>query len=98
MIRMAGTLFLLLFVATPLLAQEPPRLGAPTLLKGPSYEKVIYPSPTLYDIDGDGARELIVGDLRGAITVAEPTDGIASFGAPRRLESANGKVLDLNNW
>ena len=33
-------------------------------------ENRLFPSPVLHDMDGDGLADLVVGDLRGRLTVA----------------------------
>lgn len=58
---------------------------------------IYYPSPTLHDIDGDGTRELVIGDLRGYIQVAKP-DGNGGWGPLEKLNAGNSKPIKLNNW
>lgn len=56
----------------------------------------IYPSPALHDIDGDGLKDLIVGDLFGRLTVAKRTkDG---WGTEEKLKDSEGKDLKFKNW
>ncbi|QDU84421.1 hypothetical protein Pla163_15290 [Planctomycetes bacterium Pla163] len=81
--------------------QEPtPRFAAPVELTsaGAPFTGILYPSPVLRDLDGDGRRELILGDLFGALWHCAPTAGSSTaFGERGRLE-ANGEPLELNNW
>ena len=52
-------------------------LPEPITAAGETFEKIIYPTPVLHDVDGDERRELIVGDLMGNVWVHE-ADGAAS--------------------
>lgn len=84
--------------ATP--QEATPRFAAPVQLTtaGSPFEGILYPSPVLVDTDGDGQRELVIGDLFGALWHCAPTgDGDTAFGERGRLES-NGTPLELNNW
>jgi hypothetical protein len=81
--------------------QDPPRFAAPVRLTAdgdPLGEKILYPSPRLFDIDRDGRAELVVGDLRGQILVAERTgDELAAFG-PLEPFVTDGRPLKFHNW
>ena len=61
--------------------------------------KVRYPSPRLMDVDGDGAREMIVGDLTGLVRVAKPqaVDDDLAWGELAPLIT-DGRELKFNNW
>lgn len=63
-------------------------------------EKRLFPSPVFHDVNGDGLRDLVIGDLPGSITVALRLagDGPAKYGAEERLQAADGRPLDFNNW
>ena len=58
-----------------------------------------YPSPQLVDVDGDGARELIVGDLSGLVRVTRPVgrDDELAWGELTPLIT-DGRELKFNNW
>ena len=60
----------------------------------------LYPSPVLHDVDGDGRLDLVVGDLRGMVTVALRTSSKApvTFGAEKPLEDRGGRPLKFHNW
>jgi hypothetical protein len=60
----------------------------------------IYPSPVVYDVDGDGKPDLVIGDLPGRVTVARGVGeaGDPAFGPETPLESADGKALKFHNW
>ena len=75
----------------------PQRLMAGTEALGRSQ---MYPSPVLFDVDGDGALELITGDLFGHLKVHEPVEGEGrtTWSEPKPLKGANGKALKLDNW
>ena len=72
---------------------EPVQIKAGDKILG---EGRLYPSPVLHDVDGDGTAEMLIGDLRGMITVAKRTkDG---FGPEKPLLAADGKQLKFHNW
>ena len=74
----------------------PVRLMAGNALLG---QHRLYPSPVLHDLDGDGLVDLVVGDLRGRLTVAPRTARTpTAFGAEQKVMAANGKELDFANW
>jgi hypothetical protein len=62
-------------------------------------EKLLYPSPVLCDIDGDGQTELVVGDLWGKLRVYPPAGkrGELTWGKGTVLK-AQGKDLVVPNW
>ena len=83
-------------------APPSPTFAAPVRLKaGDKFlgEQRLFPSPVFHDVDGDGQRDLVVGDLRGIMTVAlrAPGDG-PTFAAETRLKDLDGKDLDFHNW
>ncbi len=59
----------------------------------------LYPSPVFEDIDNDGKRDLIIGDLRGNLTIYKYTGNGTehSFSAPVPMQ-AEGEKLILPNW
>ncbi|MDP6929337.1 MAG: hypothetical protein QF412_06510 [Planctomycetota bacterium] len=61
---------------------------------------ILYPSPTLYDIDGDQKRELLIGDLRGYVRVAQPgaERGSIKWSELEHLKSKDNEKLKLHNW
>lgn len=61
----------------------------------------MYPSPAMFDVDGDGAAELIVGDIFGSLNVYENRNtgpGDPLWSPPRALESADAKPISVSNW
>ena len=63
---------------------------------GPEFSRMIYPTPVLHDVDGDGRRELVLGDLIGNLFVCEPNqDGSWAGREPMQVE---GEPLRLDNW
>ena len=60
----------------------------------------LYPSPTLFDLDGDGVSEMIVGDLFGNLTVSKRIAGedTLAWTAPEPLKGADGEPLEFSNW
>jgi len=85
------------------IAQDAPDFAAPVrLMAGDKFlgHRRGFPSPVFHDIDGDGLRDLVIGDLPGRLTVARrlPGDGPARFGPETKLLGADGKNLDFANW
>ncbi len=60
----------------------------------------IYPSPVLHDVDGDGRAELVLGDLRGVLTVTTRKAAGAStaWDATAPLPGPGGAGLKFDNW
>ena len=57
----------------------------------------MYPSPAFHDVNRDGRADLVVGDLRGIVTVAlRNKDG--SFDAEQPLKDRRGEQLKFSNW
>jgi hypothetical protein len=76
----------------------PVRLAAGDALLG---EGRLYPSPVWHDLDGEGRLDVVVGDLRGHLTVARGIagpDGKPAYGKEEKVLGADGKILDLQNW
>lgn len=76
---------------------EPVRLFAGD---APMGQGRMYPSPALYDLDGDGVDELILGDLFGALTVCrrQPGDLQRGWSEASALDGASGEPLRFDNW
>ena len=93
-----GALGLMLWMASGATAGE--EFAEPVLVKAGDKglgEGRLYPSPARYDIDGDGRRDLVVGDLWGKLTVAtQAEDG--TYRAEVPLKDAEGKPIDFENW
>lgn len=72
---------------------------APVLLTqgDATFEKTIYPTPVLQDLDDDGVRELVVGDLMGYLNVCKPGATDVAWAAQEPVK-VDGKPLKLNNW
>lgn len=90
-------------VLTPLLcATAGGDFAAPELITAgdTTFEKIIYPTPVLQDIDLDGDRELVIGDLIGNLWSCDPLSAGEDAGWARMeaVTAANGKPIKLNNW
>ncbi|MEM8884966.1 MAG: VCBS repeat-containing protein [Planctomycetota bacterium] len=72
--------------------KEEPRFKAPERL--PVGENRYYPSPVMHDLDGDGKPELIVGDLRGMVTMSK----MGALADEKPVLMADGKPLKFQNW
>lgn len=99
---MTTTRLAVLLVAATATAQSPDfgppvRITAGDTLLG---EGRLYPSPVYHDMDGDGRADLVVGDLRGHLTVALRVAGTAppTFAKETKVLGADGKIVDLQNW
>ena len=94
-----------LLVSTPLLGDgvsDDAAFEAPVELTAgdKTFSDILYPTPVLYDVNGDGQRELVVGDLIGYLHVAErlsPADPLA-WGAAKKMTATDGKELKFSNW
>jgi hypothetical protein len=86
---------------TPTPQTPTPQFAAPrprTAGGAPLGEKLLYPSPRLHDIDRDGRAELVVGDLRGQVLVAEKVgDDLSTWSALEPLRT-DGRPLKFHNW
>ena len=67
-----------------------------------SRAKQRFPSPALFDVDGDGQAELITGSLMGSVRVYEnssPSETGDPVWAPSTpLKDADGKSIRTSNW
>ena len=65
-------------------------------------KKVTNISPTLYDIDGDGKPELIVGGVSGELGIHRNENasqaGDPVWGPRQVFEDASGEAITLTNW
>jgi hypothetical protein len=91
-------------------ARQPPaaqpaltRFAAPVrLMAGDAFlgEDRLYPSPVFRDMNGDGLLDIVVGDLRGKLTIAlrVPGKDPRAFAAETPMNAADGKPIDFHNW
>lgn len=65
-----------------------------------NFSEVLYPSPVIRDVDGDGQVELYIGDLRGYIQradrISSGTD--SEWGPAVNMKATDGKDLKFSNW
>lgn len=61
-----------------------------------------YPSPAMFDVDGDGKAELVIGDLMGNLGYYENlnTSGIGDpvWDSREELQGISGKPIRTPNW
>lgn len=59
----------------------------------------LYPSPAMHDINNDGHTDIVVGDLRGTVTIAigQPGERV-SFLSETPLKDRSGERLTFSNW
>jgi hypothetical protein len=101
----APVAFGLLAVASQLAAQTAaaPTFAPPVKLMAGTQglgENRLFPSPVLHDMNGDGLEDLVVGDLRGRLTVAlrQRGPGVPTFAAETKVLAHDGTELDFANW
>ena len=63
-------------------------------------EGILYPSPKMQDLNGDGVPEMLIGDLRGQLLVAErqSSGDSVQWSGLKPLETADGKPIKFDNW
>jgi len=63
-------------------------------------EDRLFPSPVYHDLNNDGRADIVVGDLRGHLTVAQRAADAdsARFAAEEKVLGADGEIVDLQNW
>lgn len=102
-----------LFTAAALLCSAAPQIDPSDAAQAPQFEapvqltsdgeplgiKQLYPSPRLYDIDGDGQADMVIGDLFGKVNVAKKPEGggLAEWGALEPFLSGE-RPLKFHNW
>jgi len=65
-------------------------------------EKIRFPSPGIFDVDGDGKAELVIGGLMGSVGVyenlnkSEKEDPVWS--SREEFKDANGEEIETSNW
>lgn len=96
-----------LFIASAAVAQTPNgTFDAPQIIKVGDQPmnhngRIMYPSPAIFDIDGDGENELILGSIMGSIHVCENSNkktGDPVWSKPVALQNDKDVNLRLNNW
>ena len=64
--------------------------------------KKMFPSPGIFDVDGDGQTELVIGDLMGGVGVYENTNttgtGDPAWGPREDLKGIEGDAIETPNW
>ena len=92
----------LLLLATASAMAQSPTFAPPARLKaGDKFlgEGRLFPSPVYHDLNGDKLADIVVGDLRGHLTVAHRAAGAApTFAGEEKVMGADGKIVDLQNW
>ena len=61
---------------------------------------ILYPSPKMQDLNGDGVPEMLIGDLRGQLLVAarQGSGDSVQWSELKPLETADGKPIKFDNW
>ncbi len=61
---------------------------------------ILYPSPHMFDVDGDGQDEIVMGDLWGVLHVSKklPGDDPMAWSEATPLQSSDGEKLKFSNW
>ncbi len=64
--------------------------------------KQMYPSPALFDVDGDGKNELVVGDIFGGLQIYENENKAGSndpvWSEPTALMNTEASPIRVHNW
>ncbi len=63
--------------------------------------EILYPSPTIFDIDSDGKDELVLGSLFGNVYSCENENtslGEPQWTRPEIVRTRMKRPLELNNW
>ena len=74
-------------------------------VKGAPLNSVVkkrFPSPGIFDVDGDGQTELVVGDLMGGVGVYQNLNtsgtGDPAWGPREELKGIEGDAIETPNW
>lgn len=88
-------------VASTLTAQEA-HFADPVMMKAgeaPLGGTMLYPSPRVIDMNGDGHLDVVMGDLFGAVRWAPGAGaGATTLGEEGALKAQDGKELKFSNW
>lgn len=63
--------------------------------------EILYPSPSIFDVDSDGKDELVLGSLFGFVYACEnqnDSKGDPTWARPRPVNTRMEQPLELNNW
>ncbi len=63
--------------------------------------QMMHPSPAIFDVDNDGANELVIGTIFGGVYASENTNdetGDPVWTEPVVVNTADGEPLKLHNW
>ena len=63
--------------------------------------EIIFPSPSVFDVDSDGKDELVIGSLFGSVYACENRNnskGDPEWSKPRPVNTRMQQPLELNNW
>lgn len=80
---------------------EAARFAPPVQLTagGKNHTGILYPSPVMHDVDGDGAHELLIGEIFGTITISDrDAEGGVTAWAKANPMKVGGEPIKLNNW
>ena len=67
---------------------------------GDNFSEVLYPSPVLFDVNEDGQRDLVIGDLWGRLLIAQRLSGdpSAGWGPAANINATDGQPIKFSNW
>lgn len=92
---------------SPVLAQQPKSVfDAPIIIQVNGQPlnqegEILYPSPSVFDIDSDGKNELVLGSLFGNVYACENRNnstGDPEWSEPKPINTRMEQPLELNNW
>jgi len=79
------------------LFRTPVQLKAGEAMMG---EGILYPSPKLQDLDGDGVSEMLIGDLWGKLWFSKlrASGESTQWTTLEPVQTADGKPIKFDNW
>ncbi len=92
---------MLLAGAPPANATPPAAVFAPPVMLMTGEDSLghrrMYPSPVMFDVDGDKKLDIVIGDLSGNLTISRRLEGNL-WSKSEAMKMADGKKLKFSNW